>query len=38
MSLLREVPGILTVAQLDETVTAIAAIQLPDGNIPWTPG
>ena len=33
MSLLREVPGILTVEQLDETVAAIASIQLADGNI-----
>ena len=32
------VDGILTAAQLDETVTAIAGTQLPDGNIPWTPG
>ena len=38
MSLLRDVPGILTAAELDETVTAIASIQLADGNIPWTPG
>lgn len=38
MNILRDVPGILTAEQLTETVTAIAAIQLPDGNIPWTPG
>jgi hypothetical protein len=35
---LSEVPGIVTVDELLETVDAIAAIQLPDGNIPWTPG
>ena len=38
MNILRDVPGIITAEQLTETVTAIAAIQLPDGNIPWTPG
>jgi len=38
VSLLRDVPGILTAAELDETVAAIASIQLADGNIPWTPG
>jgi hypothetical protein len=32
------VDGILTGAQLAETVDAIAATQLPDGNIPWIPG
>ena len=32
------IEGIITGAQLDETVTAIAGTQLPDGNIPWTPG
>ncbi len=36
--LLCDVPGILTAAELHETVDALAAIQLPDGNIPWTPG
>lgn len=38
MNILRDVPGIITAEQLTETVAAIAAIQLPDGNIPWTPG
>jgi hypothetical protein len=32
------VEGILTGAQLAETVDAIAATQLADGNIPWIPG
>ncbi|MFO7589432.1 MAG: prenyltransferase [Acidimicrobiia bacterium] len=32
------VEGILTADQVSATVDAIAAIQLPDGNIPWTPG
>jgi hypothetical protein len=32
------VDGIITPVQLDETITAIAGVQLPDGNIPWTPG
>ncbi|HEY7440721.1 MAG TPA: prenyltransferase [Acidimicrobiia bacterium] len=32
------VDGILTSAMLDETVDAIAAVQMPDGNIPWTRG
>ncbi|HEX2737120.1 MAG TPA: prenyltransferase [Acidimicrobiia bacterium] len=36
--MLPDVPGIVTSDQLGETVDAIAAIQLPDGNIPWTPG
>ena len=35
---MRGVAGVVTGAQLDETVTAIAGVQLPDGNIPWTPG
>ena len=38
MNRMKGVPGIITAAQLDETVTAIAGVQLPDGNIPWTPG
>ena len=33
-----EVAGILTGAQVAQTVDAIAAVQLPDGNIPWVPG
>jgi hypothetical protein len=32
------VPGVITAAQVAETVDAIARIQEPDGNIPWTPG
>ena len=35
---LPDVDGIVTAAALLETVDAIAAIQLPDGNIPWIPG
>ena len=35
---LPSVEGILTAAQVSATVDAIAAIQEPDGNIPWTPG
>lgn len=35
---LPEVPGVITAAQIAETVDAIARIQEPDGNIPWTPG
>jgi hypothetical protein len=33
-----DVPGILSAAELDLTVDAIAALQLPDGMIPWFPG
>lgn len=32
------VDGILTAADVAATVDAIARVQLPDGNIPWTPG
>jgi hypothetical protein len=32
------VDGIVTERDMSATVDAIAAIQLPDGNIPWTPG
>ena len=32
------VAGVITADQVQETVDAIASIQLPDGNIPWTPG
>ena len=32
------VAGILTGAEIEQTVDAIAAVQLPDGNIPWVPG
>jgi hypothetical protein len=35
---LPEVAGIISAKQIAATVDAIAAIQLPDGNIPWTPG
>jgi hypothetical protein len=35
---LAEVPGILTAAQLAQTVDSIAAEQLPSGMIPWFPG
>jgi hypothetical protein len=38
MSELPGVAGIITAGELAATVDAIAAIQLPDGNIPWTPG
>jgi GH15 family glucan-1,4-alpha-glucosidase len=33
-----EVPGLLTSAQAQETVDAIASWQLPNGMIPWFPG
>jgi hypothetical protein len=33
-----EVPGVMSAAEVAETVDAIAAIQEPDGNIPWFPG
>jgi hypothetical protein len=32
------VPSVMSAAQVAQTVDAIAAHQLPDGNIPWTPG
>ena len=32
------VEGIISASELAATVDAIEAIQLPDGNIPWTPG
>jgi hypothetical protein len=35
---LPEVDGILTGAQVQQTVDAIASVQQPDGNIPWVPG
>jgi hypothetical protein len=34
----KDIDGIVTGEQLLATIEAIAAIQLPDGNIPWTPG
>ena len=33
-----EVPGILSAHDIAVTVDAIAAVQLPDGNIPWFEG
>jgi len=33
-----DVPGIITAAELDLTVSSIAALQLPTGMIPWFPG
>jgi hypothetical protein len=33
-----DVPGILRADELERTVDAIAALQLPDGMIPWFPG
>src|SRR5262249_24995037 len=38
VSMLSGGKGIVTAADLRETVDAIAAVQLADGNIPWTPG
>ncbi|MEZ5231957.1 MAG: prenyltransferase [Acidimicrobiia bacterium] len=35
---LRDVPGVLSAAELGHTVDAIARWQLPDGMIPWFPG
>jgi hypothetical protein len=35
---LPEVPGVITAGQVSETIDAIARIQEPCGNIPWTPG
>ncbi|MDQ1455585.1 MAG: hypothetical protein QOH28_1205, partial [Actinomycetota bacterium] len=35
---LPEVDGILTRAQIEQTIDAIASVQLGDGNIPWAPG
>lgn len=32
------VPGVITADEVSATVDAIAAHQLPDGNIPWVPG
>jgi hypothetical protein len=32
------VEGIITARQVSDTVDAIASVQLPDGNIPWSPG
>jgi hypothetical protein len=34
--LLPELPGVLSAAQLQQTVAAIAAEQLPDGALPWS--
>ena len=38
MNVLPTLDGIVTADELTATVDAIAAIQLPDGNIPWIPG
>ena len=38
MRRLPEVPGIISARQVADTVDAIASVQQPDGNIPWTPG
>lgn len=38
MNVLCNVDGIVTADELAATVDAIAAVQLADGNIPWTPG
>ena len=38
MTELPAVDGIITARELAATIDAIEAIQLPDGNIPWTPG
>jgi MMP endo-(1,4)-3-O-methyl-alpha-D-mannosidase len=35
---LPEVPGVISRSQVRATVDAIAAVQQPDGNIPWVPG
>lgn len=35
---LPEVPGVLSATEVGATIDAIARIQLPTGNIPWTPG
>lgn len=35
---LPEVPGVMSADDVAETVDAIAAVQEPDGNIPWIPG
>jgi hypothetical protein len=38
VNLLPDLPGIVSSRELAATVADIAAHQLPDGNIPWTPG
>ena len=35
---LPEVPGVLTRAEVMQTIDAIASVQQPDGNIPWAVG
>jgi len=35
---LPDVPGVITAAEILQTVDAIASVQQPDGNIPWVPG
>src|SRR5262249_56462259 len=36
--LLPEVPGVVTRADIAQTIDAIASVQMPTGNIPWVPG
>jgi hypothetical protein len=38
VSQIPEVPGVLAATEVAATVDAIAAVQLPDGNIPWFDG
>jgi len=35
---LPEVPGVVSRKEMAQTIDAIAAVQMPDGNIPWVPG
>ena len=35
---LPEIPGVITRSQIAETIDAITSVQLPNGNVPWTPG
>ena len=35
---LPEVSGVISAAQVAQTVDAIASVQQADGNIPWVPG
>jgi hypothetical protein len=38
MSRLPDVPGVLSAEEVEQTAASIAALQLPDGMIPWFPG
>ena len=38
MTRLPVVPGVLTAAQVAQTAAAIAAVQQPDGGVPWAVG